>query len=75
MMEPVYIMSPSLYESLKCVKGFTDRNGKTYMEHICIILGSILNNEQMNIIKSLTKEEDALNYLKTLINITHTFTR
>ena len=32
-----YIMAPELFGGLKHVSGFTNLNGNTYTEHICII--------------------------------------
>ena len=70
-MQPVYLMSPTLFEGLRNVSGFTSMNGKTYPEHICIILNDQLTQDQKNSIKSKTTEEDVLAYLKTIINYTH----
>ena len=41
-----YIMLPELYYSLTNVRGFSDLNGKTYKEHIVVILENVLTDEQ-----------------------------
>ena len=52
-----YIMSPDLFNSLCNVRGFNDLNGKTYNEHITIILGKFLDNEtKKSILNSETPE-------------------
>ena len=43
-----YIMTPNLYYSLNNVRGFKAMNGKSYKEHIIIILGEFLNEETKN---------------------------
>ena len=73
MSDPLYIMSSSLFENLKCVNGFTDMNGKTYMEHICIIFKEKLTENQKNVIMSKKNTDDALNYLSTIIYYTHVY--
>ena len=42
----LYLMPPSMFENLKSVSGFTNLNGKTYTEHICIILKEKLTEQQ-----------------------------
>ena len=53
-------MTPDLYYSLGNVRGFTEMNGKTYQEHIIIILGEFLNEETKNKIRKTKTDEDAL---------------
>ncbi len=55
-----YIMTPDLYYSLINVRGFTEMNGKSYKEHIIIILGEFLNDEIKNKIRKTIKDEEAL---------------
>ena len=55
-----YIMTPNLYYSLNNVRGFTEMNGKSYKEHIIIILGEFLNEETKNKIRKTITDEEAL---------------
>ena len=66
-----YIMSPNLYNGLSSVQGFTDHNGKTYTEHICIIFKNKLTEMQKNNIKNQQTTAEALDYLKTIVDFTH----
>ncbi len=68
---PLYIMTPALFENLKSVNGFTNLNGNTYKEHICIIFSSALTDEQKINIINKTTCDDALKYLGTIIQYTH----
>jgi len=61
-------MSSGLYYSLTKVHGFTNMNGKTYQEHIIIILGDFLSNEVKDNIITTDNIEKAL----SLINIPYT---
>ena len=68
-----YLMTPKLFRSLAaCVSGFTNMNGNTYMEHICIIFDKKLTDNQKTIIKDKKNELEALDYLGTIMNYTHT---
>jgi len=73
-MKILYIMPPDLFEHLKNVRGFTDKNGTTYIEHICIRFNTHLTDDQQKKIKSQKSIHDALNSLKEIINFTHIFT-
>ena len=55
-----YIMTPNLYYSLNNVRGFTEMNGKSYKEHIIIILGEFLDEETKNKIRKTITDEEAL---------------
>ena len=67
------LMKPDLYNQLITVRGFTGINGKTYMEHITIILAKYLNNIQKLHILDCKNTNDALNLLKkNSILIIHT---
>ena len=55
-----YIMTPNLYYSLNNVRGFKEMNGKSYKEHIIIILGEFLNEETKNKIRKTITDEEAL---------------
>ena len=51
-------MTPEMYYSLKCVRGFTECNGETYKEHIIIIFDKLLDEEtRLKIIEAKTDEE------------------
>ena len=60
-----YLMSPELYNSLSNVSGFTTLNGKTYQEHIVLILGKYLSKKIKKKILNSNNIEQALE----LINI------
>lgn len=53
-------MTPNLYYSLNNVRGFTEMNGKSYKEHIIIILGEFLDEETKNKIRNTITDEEAL---------------
>ena len=53
-------MTPNLYYSLNNVRGFTEMNGKSYKEHIIIILGECLDEETKNKIRKTITDEEAL---------------
>ena len=59
----LYLMSPELYDRLTYVRGFTTANGKSYQEHITIILDKNLNNEQKTNILNTNDITNALNLL------------
>ena len=65
-------MPPELFNELKYVNGFTKSNGKTYIEHICIIFSKILSEDQKKILMKMT-EKKALEYLKTVVDYTMTY--
>jgi len=70
---PLYIMTPALFENLKSVNGFTNLHGNTYKEHICIIFSSTLTDEQKINIMNKTTCENALKYLETITQYTHSW--
>ena len=61
-------MSPELYYSLCNVQGFMRMNGKTYQEHIILILGKFLSEEIKTKISNCNSIDEALK----LINIPFT---
>ena len=67
----LYLMPPSMFENLKSVSGFTNLNGKTYTEHICIIFKEKLTEQQKKSIMSKKNSKEALDYLNTIISYTH----
>ncbi len=67
-----YIMTPELFGGLKHVSGFTNLNGNTYTEHICIIFNEILSEDQKKTIMSMATNK-ALEYLKTIVDYTMSF--
>lgn len=67
-----YIMSPEIFDGLKQVNGFTNFNGKTYTEHICIIFNEILSEDQKKTIMSMATSK-AQEYLKTIVNYTTSY--
>ena len=66
-----YIMSPEMYYSLKCVKGFTDLNGETYKEHILIIFKEFLTEKDRKRVIGSGSDEKALKSLP--FEITHEY--
>lgn len=71
---PHYIMHPNLYNELYYVRGFIDHNGKTYGEHVTIILKNILRDEQIKEFMKLDNPNDVLKKLgEYKINITHDY--
>ena len=62
-------MHPSMYYSLKCVRGFTDLNGETYKEHILIIFKEFLTEKDRKKVISARNDELALKSLP--FEITH----
>jgi len=69
----LYIMTPAMFEELKSVSGFTTANGNTYKAHICIIFSSTLTDEQKINIMNKTTCENALKYLETITQYTHSW--
>ena len=70
---PTYLMSQNMYNELTHVSGFTEMNGGTYPEYICIILDSQLTNDQKEKFKSKTTIAEAMNYLGTIVDYTHDY--
>ena len=73
MTDSLYIMTPTMFENLKSVCGFTNMNGETYMAHICIIFDKRLTDDQKKIIMKETNIGETLKYLKTIVNYTHEY--
>jgi len=69
----LYIMPINMYNDLTSVSGFRTSNGKNYQEHICIIFNEHLTDEQKTNIRDKKEPEEALTYLKTLVNFTHQY--
>ena len=69
-----YLMSPELFNNLSYVQGFNNLNGKTYQDHIVIILGEILSDEYKEEILKATTPSQALAILDTAgIKYTHSY--
>lgn len=68
-----YIMSPSLFQEMRQISGFNNMNGKTYSEHICIIFKDKLTDAQKQKIQEIEANEDALEYLGSIVKYTHKF--
>ena len=66
-------MPIDMYNKLTYVSGFIASNGKNYQEHICIIFDKRLSDEQKTNIRDKKEPEEALTYLKTLVNYTHQY--
>jgi hypothetical protein len=65
-------MTPDQFESLSCVRGFNEMNGKNYKTHMTIILESRLKYGQISEIMATETIEEALILVKSYgINITH----
>ena len=56
-----YIMHPNLFNDLSSVNGFNSLNGKTYNEHVVLILGLTGNLRQQ--ILECKEYEDIINKL------------
>jgi hypothetical protein len=64
-----YIMDENMFTNLSCVRGFTNLNGKTYLEHIVIIFKlegtdkeKILNSKSIEEAKTILKNDLNINY-------------
>ena len=68
-----YIMTPDRFEDLKSVNGFTEMNGRTYSQHICLIFKEKLTEAQEIKILTESNNEKALEYLKKIVNFTHQY--
>jgi hypothetical protein len=67
-----YLMTPEQFDSLSCVRGFNEMNGKDYKTHMTIILESRLKYGQISEIMATETIEEALSLVKSYgINITH----
>ena len=68
MSEKYKIMPPWKFNELSMVRGFNKINGKTYQEHIIIILGHLMTSEDQKRISEATSTDEALtNLSNTLI--------
>ena len=67
-----YVMHEKMYYNLCNVTGFTNINGRTYQEHLTIILK--VEDEIKNLVLNSETAEDAKNILKENgIVFTHTY--
>tara|TARA_Y100000590_G_scaffold98485_3_gene112071 strand:+ start:11854 stop:12060 length:207 start_codon:yes stop_codon:yes gene_type:complete len=64
-------MLPELYYSLTNVRGFSDLNGKTYKEHIVVILENVLTDELKNAILNAKSDQEALALIP--VDYTHNY--
>ena len=64
-------MAPQLFYSLSNVYGFNNLNGKTYKEHITIILKDHLTDEDNEKIMNSATDEEALTCIP--FEITHEY--
>ena len=62
-------MSPELFYSLSCVRGFNNLNGKSYIDHILIIFAEDLSDQIKEKIKNSNDDKEALEYIP--FEITH----
>jgi hypothetical protein len=73
-----YLMSPDLFNQLTCVQGFTNLNGKNYVEHILMVLKDVLTEEckkELNgVVSDLDISSKSIDILKKYnIDFTHKY--
>jgi hypothetical protein len=70
-----YLIPPTFFSKLCSVYGFSDMNGKTYGEHVSIIMEKHLESKDLELIKNLeNNDQQILNYLKSKnILFTHVY--
>lgn len=71
-MTPKYIMHPDLFKDLSYVNGFNNLNGKTYNEHVVLVLG--LTEKLRQQILECKEYDDIINTLtENSYKITHEY--